>query len=329
MINLRTVFVLGAGASSSYGFPTGKALGDEVIGRFLSSPEVQLTAYLARLGHSNSTISRFCGAFRDSGKHSIDAYLEGLEEGNTERAEFISIGKRAMAAVLLRYERHNALFDTGLLNQFNDDWYRLLFNKLGTRFEDLGRNEVSFLTFNYDRSLEYYLITAIMNSYTRAFSDAKAAIEKLNIVHLYGHLGDIAESSLNDWREHGTGLNEKYISRGADGIQILSDRNDGSPIFDKAHALLKQAQVICFLGFGYQKTNVERLFKDIILIPAVRIIGSAYGMNGIAERTIAEAHLKRCTPNATKYVATADTLLDDRGHKVKAFLLNRFEWWDN
>jgi len=329
MINFRTVFVLGAGASRSYGIATAKQLGDDVIDTFLTRPDERLIAYLARLGAPRSTIQRFCEVFRDSGKYSVDAFLEGLDESDKEREAFISIGKRAMAALLMRYESHHALFDTESLNRRNDDWYRLLFNKLGARFEDLGRNNVSFLTFNYDRSLEYYLMTTIINSYAKTFSEAKAAIETLNIVHLYGHLGEITESSLNNWRDPRPELNEKHISQAADGIQILSDRNDNSTLFDRAHALLREAQVICFLGFSYQKTNVERLFKDVVVIPAVRILGSAHGMEGIAERKIADALLRKCTSNATKYVARTEELLDDRGHKVKAFLLNRFEWWDN
>jgi len=45
------------------------------------------------------------------------------------------------------------------------DWYQYFCDKLNTSFEEFDQNKISIITFNYDRSLEHSLFTALKNSY--------------------------------------------------------------------------------------------------------------------------------------------------------------------
>jgi len=51
--------------------------------------------------------------------------------------------------------------EAGLFVQATKSWYEYLFNQLTTRFDDFEKNKLSILTFNYDRSLEFYLFTCM------------------------------------------------------------------------------------------------------------------------------------------------------------------------
>jgi hypothetical protein len=102
MITTETVFILGAGASMPYGFPSGEQLVDKSIeylkGRLLERYEFNPTEI--RVFESELTASR---------KRSVDAFLE-------HRPEFRTIGKTAIAYGLLERE----LFDSKVPVR---DWY--------------------------------------------------------------------------------------------------------------------------------------------------------------------------------------------------------------
>lgn len=142
MISKPTVFILGAGASKPYGYP----LGWELRERILALPDD--CELFPKLDHAPNEFIQFKKALAESPAESIDAFLE-------HRDEFTRIGKHAIAAELLKCEQRERLYDPG--NE--DDWYRYLFNRMtaGVRFDHFLQNEVSFVTFNYDRSLEEYL----------------------------------------------------------------------------------------------------------------------------------------------------------------------------
>ena len=167
MITEKTVLITGAGASVPYDYPAGESLVKlicEGLGAYHGSL-TNSTKRLIDLGFGAEIVLGFVDALRKSGRLSVDAFLE-------HRTEFIEIGKCAIAQQLIRQEYPEKLFSV----DSSENWYQYLFNKMSTSFEDLSANELSIVTFNYDRSLEHYLHTAIMNAY--GVDDAKAA-EKL------------------------------------------------------------------------------------------------------------------------------------------------------
>ena len=74
----------------------------------------------------------------------MDAFLE-------HRPELRRIGKAAIAYVLIGGENPDLLFrDMG-------NWLGYLYNYIPNPLRRLASGTVSFLTFNYDRSLEHFL----------------------------------------------------------------------------------------------------------------------------------------------------------------------------
>ena len=75
------------------------------------------------------------------------------------------------------------------------DWYFYLYNRLtreATGKEDyrqFGGNPIPFVTFNYDRSLEDFLLTSLLHSFEGMDEQtAKEELEKTPIIHVYGRL---------------------------------------------------------------------------------------------------------------------------------------------
>ncbi len=93
-------------------------------------------------------------------------------------------------------------------------WYKYLWKQLQLRtegkFEKLLKNEVTFLTFNYDRSLEFFLFNAIKSAYGLTESDVASFFETVQIKHLYGELGVLPwkEKYLSAYSQKGEALND-------------------------------------------------------------------------------------------------------------------------
>ncbi len=150
-----------------FGFPSGEGLVADILATLkeedsaaafmdrttgtVTTPRNILARALGNLG-SEDHIDWFCKTLFMSGLRSIDAFLE-------HHPQFLKVGKMAIASVLVPREDEQELqgFATS-------DWYGLLFNYLHTKFEEFGEN-LTVLTYNYDRSLEHFLLTSLRYSY--------------------------------------------------------------------------------------------------------------------------------------------------------------------
>lgn len=97
----NAVFVLGAGASCPYGFPTGKDLREQILSKYASDWK----AYLSAKVRDNPLISQeirlakeFEEKFRKSSTKSIDLFL-------ARNPEYSRAGKRAIIFRILDAER--------------------------------------------------------------------------------------------------------------------------------------------------------------------------------------------------------------------------------
>jgi hypothetical protein len=142
----RTVFVLGAGSSAVFDFPVGQTLCQQVcsyvrVQGLIGQPLREYTDF------RENEIARFCDELLLSAQPSVDAFLE-------HRPEFLDIGKAAMAVILVSKEVPGNLWSGGNVPAGGDaNWMRYMFSRLNAPFERFHEIPVSFITFNYDRSL--------------------------------------------------------------------------------------------------------------------------------------------------------------------------------
>ena len=103
MISNPIVFVLGAGASSCFGYPTGQLLLDRVVQNLkVRNGTPPTRQQLLDLSHSDDEIDQFADALWYSGQDSVDAFLE-------HRTEFLELGKLAIAQALMPHENLSCL----------------------------------------------------------------------------------------------------------------------------------------------------------------------------------------------------------------------------
>ena len=136
MITRPTVFILGAGASYSFGYPLGKNLVEIILKNFDPANTKNSIELFKGLGFSEEEIADFRNELKFSVSPSIDTFLEPRKED--ERY----LGKLAIANALIPFENEEPLF-------YDNSWYSILFNKINSSFENFDKNKVSFITFNY------------------------------------------------------------------------------------------------------------------------------------------------------------------------------------
>jgi len=190
----------------------------------------------------------FAEEFRRSQAYSIDAFL-------SRRAEYVDIGRHAIAAKLLPRESLPKLVDSDP----EDHWYRYLAHAMDTHWDQFNQNQVSFITFNYDRSLEIFLWKMLQHRYGQSEEAAMAMLTNFPIVHVYGSLGSIDPHAKN-FVPYGGGVEpDRFLNIAAAGLRIIAEGRDESTEFEQAKTLIGNAEAICFLGFSFDQTNVTRL----------------------------------------------------------------------
>lgn len=274
MITSPVVLVLGAGASAPYGLPVGSGLRDRILN--MSHASLSELPVLDHNGRRPEAVHHFTHEFRRSRYYSIDAFLG-------RRPEYADLGKAAIAATLLPMEDvEKAVGDAGIPEDRKDDWMQYLLHTMDAPWEEFGGNRVSFITFNYDRSLELCLEVALQHRYGKSADEARAMRQCFPIVHVYGSLGSL-DPTASDFVPYGVGNDARhYIAKAARGIQVIPEGREDSPELMRARELLEQADRLAFLGFGFDPVNVRRLGGEMI-----RAGGRPDGQNGWIQKRFA------------------------------------------
>jgi hypothetical protein len=278
MIERRVLLILGAGASADFSFPSGETLVEIICNNL--NPEVSVwSGILGGLGFSSEMIEAYKYDLFHSNRFSVDAFLE-------HRPEFVQIGKASIALSLIPSENEQSLFGTSLRPK---NWYRYLYNKMATEsFKDFQNNQISIITFNYDRSIEHFFFTSIKSDYGKTESECAALLEHLPLVHVHGSLGSLPWQS-KEGRSYSPDLTVQTVEAAMNGIKIISEAADDSPELDIARELIRNAEMIYFLGFGYHPTNLRRLHPELFQGKAV--LGTAFKLGDSGRTELG----KRCS----------------------------------
>jgi hypothetical protein len=271
MIHEPVLFVLGAGASVPFGFPTGPQLGDSIIAG-LSQKDSALRRILLELGHDNESVDRFRSRFAASAVETIDQFLEN-------NPQFLDLGSAAIAYNLVRCEDESRLVGTR-----DGNWYRLLAQQLHEA--DLRNDLIGFVTFNYDRSLEHFLFTAIKNRRSMDSYEAASFVNSLTIYHMYGKLGHLLWEKpphphglpSSYCRPYGTEVTIDVVAGCVESLRIPHDPRIVKEPFKNVFFHLGDYKAIHFLGFGYDSLNLTRV--GVTENHALTTLqGSAYGLS--------------------------------------------------
>jgi hypothetical protein len=251
MLNEKTCLILGAGASRPYGLPTsgelrhlllgGSASGEGFagLGWQIGRQGTELLDRALKENFSQTEIAAFRTEFFDSQRLSIDLFLAYRKD------DFEVIGKFAIATAILMCEQARRL---------DGDWYQWLFERLVRNGPDIDANKLSIITFNYDRSLEFFLRRA----FKAAFKLRSAAVDELmgriEFLHVYGDVGP-----LMGFEGERVGFGEAARAGiAATSINVVAPRTE-PPTAKRIGEIVGECERICFLGFGFWKENLDLL----------------------------------------------------------------------
>lgn len=288
MLNKKTVFILGAGASKPYGFPTTFELSEQIIyGAFDIVKSI-----FRRQNESDMWIKEnrfkdyeigFLNVFKkaySSNPISVDDFLS--RENNL--TFYGSYGLKLVIHYLLMLEDENRI-------RIKDDWIELLTKKISKGISFLVKEEeneidknfskIKIITFNYERSFEYFLYKSLIgNGYTENQVESFLRLFNKNILHIYGAMGKILNTVFEKTIEegfwnYGALPDEDELYRMKNNIKIIYDeRKEYEKIIKE---FFKDVEQIFFLGFGYDEFNIDNLFLTSIENPDIKIYGTIKG----------------------------------------------------
>jgi hypothetical protein len=281
MIKLDTTFVVGAGASVDYSFPLGEQLTKQIaealnMSKDTSSPATELVRTAINVAGQRPDVQ--CNAHQLfhqaralqaalSTAASIDTFLEN----HSDTPDFELLGKMAIGACLITAERRSALRPRHPgemidLARVENSWLARLFKTvlapgvLKPSVEQIF-SKVSFVVFNYDRCIEHYFEQAIASHFMLDLPSAATIVRKhLRIIHPYGDLGSLHG---NGTVSFGHELHPETHAAG-DAIYAMSQRLLTFTESKKAQGaeakdMIRKAQRLVLLGFGFGEQNVDLL----------------------------------------------------------------------
>lgn len=272
IINEKTVFILGAGASNPYSYPIGIEL-KRIICQDLNS--FAIAGCLFQEQDEKIDCERRIDIFKKffllSSQNSIDRFLK-------DNNEYADIGKQIIAFILYPLEVEARLIDTkGIKN-----WYNLFWNMVDNKFENIINHNVHFVTFNYDRSL--------YNSYSGKKSQEECAeiVNKMDIIHVYGSLAPLPWQNKANGRPYSGSIASKSdLLKAIESIFLIGEER----VFAEQQKIISEAKYIYFLGFGYDEENMRILGEDFR--GALKIWGTSKDLGGFKERNAEEAMYRK------------------------------------
>jgi hypothetical protein len=303
MEHKRTVFILGAGASCPYGYPSGARL-RELICRG-SGFMKYYNDYLKNnpsLRGLKPEVSRFTEAFGKSHIKSIDLFM-------AQNPKLAPVGKYIIAFEILRLEKDSCFGEEAKWHQesreqyrlserlevrqhyegtadfIGGDWYSYVYNRLiegqvdRAALPDFSAGRLAFITFNYDRSLEQFFYESLRNSLTEPTEDRVVdSLRHLKILHAYGQIAPLK------WQDPKAGvdyrpqqIDERFLQTAATNIKTIYEQKEDAEL-NEAKELLSQAEQIFLLGFGYAPENMNVLALPEAISPQCQVHGTAYGL---------------------------------------------------
>jgi hypothetical protein len=281
MLSKPTTFVLGAGASCDFGFPTGIGLQKSVVDLLALTPDFReftndrmrdAIQSLLNQANWNDQKNRYLSAAHKIAlgmptAASIDNYLHTHQND----VDLVNLGKIAVALAILKAEensplrinrRNRAEISPLSGEKYRQSWYSPFIRMLtmGTQSNDprsLCRN-LRFVVFNYDRCLELILLVTLKDYYGLSENEALEILENIEIIHPYGSLGRLGNGGAQSVPFGGEHADVANI---APQIRTFTESID-SDIVDTARKCIESASTLVFLGFGYLPQNMELLAPE-------------------------------------------------------------------
>ena len=274
MFSQPIVFVIGAGASVEFsGFPTGRQLMERIasnVDALGGSGDPQLWGILGEnFVHSKVLLLQEAGRALakqvQAGMPSIDDILTWF----AAREEVVRLGKIAIVHEILKGERASVLYnelDPTLtpFRDFSTTWVHHFLSMVlsGQRGENAEHafDNVTLINFNYDRTVEHFLYSALQIQFGLDEPRARAIASDIaaNMIRPYGCIGPLPWLQIERAIPFGSTPRSQEVVSASSNILTLSEGFTGET-HSQIQAALERARVSVFLGFGFHTQNMALL----------------------------------------------------------------------
>lgn len=302
------IFIVGAGASKEVGLPLGSELKNLIsealdirfdsagYQRISGDQKIEQAFRLITQGPNGrpGNINDHLGAswkIRDAMPQaaSIDNFLDAHRDDPL----IIECGKLAIASCILEAESKSMMrIDKSDINNtmnfknLGSTWFSDFFKFIveGCQRQNIKERltKIAVITFNYDRCIEAYLHAALRNYYHTSIEETTELLSQLKIYHPYGSIGQLSWPSYHPNIEFGGSPMPQQLIAISNGLKTFTEgTNKAHSEINVIRSLVKNAESLVFMGFGFNKQNLDLLFEPNTLpikIPG-KIFGSAHGVS--------------------------------------------------
>lgn len=285
---------MGAGASVDFGLPSGRSLKSNVqnecrfrfsdYGKLESGDPFFYEQLAKQIGKRNiipisKTLVRALPSFP-----SIDDFL--FSHSHDER--MVKFGKMAIARVIARAEQTSivkqlAADDFGAQTDAEEHireqtWIGTFIQLLATgvprsEVESLF-NDVTIISFNYDRCVECVLYHMVQAAFGIDGDEATKVMHGLRIIRPYGGLGALHCSGELSTTPFGPSLN--LTPELSQRIRVYTENTEDNSELASARLAIANARNVVFLGFGYHKQNMRLLKFDHATAKPTRVYATSF-----------------------------------------------------
>lgn len=268
MFKAPTTIVLGAGASHSYGYP----IGDDLISDLITLCSEKLENDTDHQYLDFPSLARLQRSLLFYDPISIDAFLTHYSSDKT----LIDTAKKLISESLIK-KNNSDLFRRGatlsnVLHGGSEDkshWYRFLWDAIvsessARELADIdARLNFEIITFNYDNSLEYFLLNAIyakdsMFNFDERANFAEKILDKIH--HVYGSLQDPYQADSHgkapriSYYDDSSPIVRDKVEKSYRNIRLIHEREESD--YQHLQDLIRSKSQVIFLGFGFDDTNI-------------------------------------------------------------------------
>jgi hypothetical protein len=312
----KTVFIIGAGASSEVNLPTGEKL-KAIISNLLDirfeyghtqiSGDYSITEALRLFtrypnGQNGDINPYLYEAWHIRNALPLELSIDNFIDKHRDNEKIAFCGKLAIVKSILEAEKSSVLYfehtmqdSTINFNALEKTWFLSFFklvtencsiNQLKARFQS-----ISLIVFNYDRCIEHFLYYAIQKSYKVNEIDAADIVNSISIYHPYGTVGSLPWQKKANPIGFGQIPNSQQLLSLSKEIKTFTEGTnpDSSDIKEIKEHMAKASHLV-FLGFAFHKLNMELITPtpQIKNQNIIRCFASAYLISDSNREAITE-----------------------------------------
>ncbi len=306
MIRTKTTLIVGAGASQEIHLPSSIELLERTAaaydfyrfgGEQMTKDSSQLLRHLNKLaerpGQNQEKLYEATERLRISAR--MSKMIDSVIEQNDDNPLVTLCGKLAITHFICQGEARSNLRPApkapGELPLQAGDFWLLELGKLMTAGVPRSRvdqcfENLSIISFNYDRSIEHFLPYVLITAYGMTLPEAQRIVAaKLKIVHPYGTIGrlpwQLGEGPDVEWGNESPWNMANLLTQLRSHGELMKDHKS---LTEVRNAMIKSQRIV-FMGFGYHPQNLDVLI-DSAFSHNPEVIAGIHGLTGPAQSTV-------------------------------------------